>query len=117
MPAPPPALRAAGQRELASNGGWVRGVGYDDAVAGPLDSAALDSQGGAPNIAGLSFTNIAADGGSLDLQLQSIAHGVLRLQNLEQDFGITRRRLAPEWHVIGAAYRRWWLDGRWRSPG
>jgi predicted amidohydrolase YtcJ len=40
------ALRAAGQSGVASNGGWVRGVGYDDAVAGPLDSAALDQLAG-----------------------------------------------------------------------
>jgi predicted amidohydrolase YtcJ len=36
------ALRAAGRSGVAGNGGWMRGVGYDDAVAGPLDSAALD---------------------------------------------------------------------------
>jgi predicted amidohydrolase YtcJ len=36
------ALRSAVQGGAASKDGWVRGVGYDDAVAGPLDSAALD---------------------------------------------------------------------------
>ena len=31
--------------------------------------------------------------GSHDLQLQSIAHGVVMLQSLERDFGIKRRRV------------------------
>lgn len=39
------ALRARAQRAAAAGadgGGWVRGVGYDEGVAGPLDYAALD---------------------------------------------------------------------------
>src|SRR5260370_25180028 len=36
------ALRSAVQDCAANQGGWVRGVGYDDAVAGPLDRTALD---------------------------------------------------------------------------
>jgi circadian clock protein KaiC len=34
-----------------------------------------------------------AEGGANDLQLQSIAHGVIKLQSLERDFGIRRRRM------------------------
>src|SRR5260370_9391042 len=36
------ALRSAVQSRAANQAGWVRGVGYDDAVAGPLDRSALD---------------------------------------------------------------------------
>jgi circadian clock protein KaiC len=50
-----------------------------------------------------------AEGGSLDLQLQSIAHGVLRLQNLERDFGITRRRLAMH-KLRGSRFREGFHD-------
>lgn len=32
----------AAAHRAAADGGWVRGVGYDEAAAGPLDRAALD---------------------------------------------------------------------------
>ncbi len=50
-----------------------------------------------------------AEGGSQDLQLQSIAHGVLRLENLERDFGITRRRLAMH-KLRGSRFREGFHD-------
>jgi circadian clock protein KaiC len=34
-----------------------------------------------------------AEGNTNDLQLQSIAHGVIKMQGLERDFGIKRRRM------------------------
>jgi circadian clock protein KaiC len=50
-----------------------------------------------------------AEGGSNDLQLQSIAHGVLKLQSLERDFGIKRRRL--EVHKLrGSRFREGYHD-------
>jgi circadian clock protein KaiC len=50
-----------------------------------------------------------AEGGSNDLQLQSIAHGVIKLQSLERDFGIKRRRL--EVHKLrGSLFREGYHD-------
>ncbi len=47
--------------------------------------------------------------GSNDLQLQSIAHGVLKLQSMERDFGIKRRRV--EVHKLrGSAFREGYHD-------
>jgi len=47
--------------------------------------------------------------GSGDLQLQSIAHGVIKLQSLERDYGIKRRRV--EIHKLrGSAYREGFHD-------
>jgi len=50
-----------------------------------------------------------AEGGSNDLQLQSIAHGVIKLQSLERDFGIKRRRM--EIHKLrGSRFREGYHD-------
>jgi circadian clock protein KaiC len=57
-----------------------------------------------------------AEGGSLDLQLQSIAHGVLRLQNLERDFGIPRRRLAMH-KLRGSPFREGFHDYSIKTGG
>ncbi len=47
--------------------------------------------------------------GSSDLQLQSIAHGVIKLQSLERDYGIKRRRV--EVHKLrGSSYREGFHD-------
>ncbi len=44
-----------------------------------------------------------------DLQLQSIAHGVLMMQSLERDFGIKRRRIEVR-KLRGASYREGFHD-------
>jgi circadian clock protein KaiC len=50
-----------------------------------------------------------AEGGANDLQLQSIAHGVVKLQSNERDFGIKRRRL--EVHKLrGSRFREGYHD-------
>jgi circadian clock protein KaiC len=50
-----------------------------------------------------------AEGGTNDLQLQSIAHGVIKLQSLERDFGIKRRRM--EVHKLrGSCFREGFHD-------
>ncbi len=50
-----------------------------------------------------------AAGGSNDLQLQSIAHGVIKLQNLEREYGITRRRMAVH-KLRGSRFREGFHD-------
>lgn len=66
------------------------------------------------HFAGLNCTVIllddrTAEGGSNDLQLQSIAHGVIKLQSLERDFGIKRRRM--EVHKLrGSRFREGFHD-------
>lgn len=56
------------------------------------------------------------DGGANDLQLQSIAHGVLRLETMERDFGIKRRRL--EVHKLRASrFREGYHDYSIRTGG
>jgi circadian clock protein KaiC len=47
--------------------------------------------------------------GSHDLQLQSIAHGVLMMQSLERDFGIKRRRVEVR-KLRGSPYREGFHD-------
>ncbi len=47
--------------------------------------------------------------GSHDLQLQSIAHGVLMMQSLERDFGIKRRRVEIR-KLRGSAFREGFHD-------
>jgi circadian clock protein KaiC len=47
--------------------------------------------------------------GSHDLQLQSIAHGVLMMQSLERDFGIKRRRVEVR-KLRGSAFREGYHD-------
>jgi circadian clock protein KaiC len=47
--------------------------------------------------------------GSHDLQLQSIAHGVLMMQSLERDFGIKRRRVEVR-KLRGSSYREGFHD-------
>jgi circadian clock protein KaiC len=47
--------------------------------------------------------------GQHDLQLQSIAHGVIMMQSLERDFGIKRRRLEVR-KLRGSAYREGFHD-------
>jgi len=50
-----------------------------------------------------------AEGGTNDLQLQSIAHGVIKLQSLDRDFGIKRRRM--EVHKLrGSRFREGFHD-------
>lgn len=50
-----------------------------------------------------------AEGGTNDLQLQSIAHGVIKLQSLERDFGVKRRRM--EVHKLrGSRFREGFHD-------
>lgn len=57
-----------------------------------------------------------AEGGSNDLQLQSIAHGVIKMQSLERDFGIKRRRL--EVHKLrGSSFREGYHDYTIRTGG
>jgi circadian clock protein KaiC len=57
-----------------------------------------------------------AEGGSNDLQLQSIAHGVIKLQSLERDFGIKRRRL--EVHKLrGSQFREGYHDYTIKTGG
>ncbi|HEU4635298.1 MAG TPA: ATPase domain-containing protein [Edaphobacter sp.] len=45
-----------------------------------------------------------AEGSTNDLQLQSIAHGVIKMQSLERDFGVKRRRL--EVHKLRGSHFR-----------
>ena len=47
--------------------------------------------------------------GSHDLQLQSIAHGVVMMQSLERDFGIKRRRVEVR-KLRGSSYREGFHD-------
>jgi circadian clock protein KaiC len=47
--------------------------------------------------------------GSHDLQLQSIAHGVIMMQSLERDFGIKRRRVEVR-KLRGSSYREGFHD-------
>jgi circadian clock protein KaiC len=57
-----------------------------------------------------------AEGSTNDLQLQSIAHGVIKMQSLERDFGIKRRRL--EVHKLrGSYYREGYHDYTIRTGG
>jgi circadian clock protein KaiC len=57
-----------------------------------------------------------AEGSSNDLQLQSIAHGVIKMQSLERDFGIKRRRL--EVHKLrGSHFREGYHDYTIRTGG
>lgn len=50
-----------------------------------------------------------AEGNANDLQLQSIAHGVIKMQSLERDFGIKRRRM--EVHKLrGSHFREGYHD-------
>jgi circadian clock protein KaiC len=57
-----------------------------------------------------------ADGSSDDLQLQSLAHGVLRLQTIERDFGVNRRRLTIR-KLRGAPFREGFHDYTIRTGG
>ena len=57
-----------------------------------------------------------AEGEASDLQLQSLAHGVLKLQTLERDFGITRRRLAMS-KLRGSSFREGFHDYAIRTGG
>ena len=57
-----------------------------------------------------------ANPGNDDLQLQSIAHGVIRLESLERDFGIKRRRM--EIHKLrGSEFREGFHDYSIRKGG
>lgn len=57
-----------------------------------------------------------AEGSSNDLQLQSIAHGVIKMQSLERDFGIKRRRM--EVHKLrGSAFREGFHDYTIKTGG
>jgi circadian clock protein KaiC len=54
-----------------------------------------------------------ADG---DLQLHSICHGVIRMERLTLDYGVTRRRLEIQ-KLRGSAYREGWHDFELRRGG
>src|SRR3984957_13932761 len=54
--------------------------------------------------------------GSHDLQLQSIAHGVVMMQSLERDFGIKRRRLEVR-KLRGSSYREGYHDYTIKTGG
>jgi circadian clock protein KaiC len=57
-----------------------------------------------------------AEGSTNDLQLQSIAHGVIKLQSLERDFGVKRRRI--EVHKLrGSAFREGFHDYTIKTGG
>jgi circadian clock protein KaiC len=57
-----------------------------------------------------------AEGGSNDQQLQSIAHGVIKMESLERDFGIKRRRV--EVHKLrGSHFREGFHDYSIRRGG
>jgi circadian clock protein KaiC len=58
----------------------------------------------------------SAEGGANDLQLQSIAHGVIKMQSLERDFGIKRRRM--EVHKLrGSHFREGFHDYTIKTGG
>lgn len=57
-----------------------------------------------------------AEGASNDLQLQSLAHGVLKLQTIERDFGVSRRRLAVH-KLRGSRFREGFHDYNIRTGG
>lgn len=63
---------------------------------------------------GLLLDDRTADGD--DLQLQSIAHGVIMLQSLDRDFGIKRRRLEIR-KMRGARFREGFHDFNIRTGG
>lgn len=50
-----------------------------------------------------------AEGSAADLQIQSIAHGVVNLQNREREFGVTRRRVAVQ-KLRGSRFREGFHD-------
>jgi circadian clock protein KaiC len=54
--------------------------------------------------------------GTHDLQLQSIAHGVVMMQSLERDFGIKRRRLEIR-KLRGSSYREGFHDYTIKTGG
>jgi circadian clock protein KaiC len=54
--------------------------------------------------------------GSQDLQLQSIAHGVLMMQSLERDFGIKRRRMEVR-KLRGSSFREGYHDYTMETGG
>jgi circadian clock protein KaiC len=54
--------------------------------------------------------------GNQDLQLQSIAHGVVIMQSLERDFGIKRRRVEVR-KLRGSAYREGFHDYTIKTGG
>jgi circadian clock protein KaiC len=54
--------------------------------------------------------------GAQDLQLQSLAHGVIKLQNLDREFGVTRRR-ASITKLRGSAFRSGFHDYSIRTGG
>jgi len=57
-----------------------------------------------------------SEGAGRDLQIQSLAHGVLKLQTLQRDFGIYRRRLAID-KLRGSAFREGFHDYNIRTGG
>jgi len=57
-----------------------------------------------------------AEGSTQDLQLQSIAHGVIKMQSLDRDFGIKRRRM--EVHKLrGSSFREGYHDYSIKTGG
>lgn len=57
-----------------------------------------------------------AETSTSDLQLQSIAHGVIKLQSLERDFGIKRRRLEV-YKLRGSQFREGYHDYAIKTGG
>jgi circadian clock protein KaiC len=58
----------------------------------------------------------SSGGSSDDLQLQSLSHGVLRLETLERDFGIARRRVSIR-KLRGSRFREGFHDYSIRTGG
>src|SRR6185295_14509461 len=54
--------------------------------------------------------------GSTDLQLESLAHGVLNLQQVSQDYGTERRRLRVQ-KLRATTYRAGWHDFTIKAGG
>ncbi len=57
-----------------------------------------------------------AEGDANDLQLQSIAHGVIKMQSLEREFGVKRRRLTVH-KLRGSQFREGYHDYTVRTGG
>ena len=92
------------------------GAGHDEAFRGMLARDSLryrrQSLGLKRHFAGRDCTVLLLDDRTAegnDLQLQSIAHGVIMMQSLERDFGSKRRRLEVR-KVRGAVFREGYHD-------
>ena len=64
----------------------------------------------------LLLDDLVASGGERDLQLHSLAHGVITLERLALDYGSVRRRLEVA-KMRGSPYREGWHDYEIRTGG